>query len=80
MSQAPDKIDKKQIPLLADELIDAGLIDKEDREKFIYFLQGSGGRYKEPLAIRWHDKYLSLKYLLQFGLYTDLPDNTNATK
>lgn len=79
MPQAPDKIDKKQIFLLADELINEGFINKEDGEKFIYFLQGSGGRYKEPLAICWHDKYHSLKYLLQFGLYTDLPDNTNAT-
>lgn len=79
MPQAPDKIDKKQIFLLADELINEEFIDKEDREKLIYFLQGSGGRYKEPLAICWHDKYHSLKYLLQFRLYTDLPDNTNTT-
>lgn len=77
MPKKPDNITEEQIPLLADELAKAGFINQTDKVKFVYFLRGGSGSYKEPLNIHWDDTYQSLKYLLQFHLYTKLKDGAN---
>lgn len=77
MPKKPDNITEEQIPLLVDKLVEAGFINKEGQEKFIYFLRGRSGSYKEPLQIKWNKSFFSLKYLFQTLLYSRLPKDSN---
>lgn len=77
MPKSPEKINIKQIPQIADELIKLKLINKEDREKFIYFLHGPADEIEGKYNIRWNDQYYSLKYLFKPLLYRELPDGSS---
>lgn len=77
MPKSPEKINIKQIPQITDELIKLKLINKEDREKFIYFLHGPADEIEGKYNIRWNDQYYSLKYLFKPLLYRELPDGSS---
>ncbi len=77
MPKSPEKVNIKQIPQIADELIKLKLINEDDREKFIYFLHGPADEIEGKYNIRWNDQYYSLKYLFKPLLYRELPDGSS---
>lgn len=76
MPKRPEKVNAEQIPQIADELIKLKLINKDDREKFIFFLHGPAEEIEGEYNIRWNDQFNSLKYFLKQLFHKKLPNGS----